>query len=505
MPKYIKTDKYQNNIFLTLSLDKQIMEGTFEHIIQYMVDNKIDMSAFEKKIKNDKTGRPAWDPKVMLKIILFSYSRGIISSREIELFCRENMVMAALAENSIPDFTVIADFISEMKEEIKGVFVNVLLVASEMNLLDNTAFALDGCKIKSNASKEYSGKFSDLEKKAAKIEERIKYLLDTHNENDKKMIIKPDEKIKETIAKLEKKAEKIKKFIRENRKKKGKRTEEIQSNITDNDSAKMKTSHGAIQGYNGQALVDDKHQVIVAAEVFGQGSDNDLLSPMIKEAKDNFKSIGKDENYMKGKMVIADTGYFSETNLAEAEKNELDAYIPDQLFRKRDLRFKDKNRFNPEKKKAKYTREDFVYEESKDIYICKNGKELRRQGKEYKIKNWTYKRYVAKQSECKTCEYRGDCLEKESTKRRVLMLQVRNGNRNICEEMMTKIDTPSGREIYSKRMQIVEPVFANIRIHKKLNCFTLRGKEKVNIQWLLFCIVHNLGKIMKYGQILQSV
>ena len=501
MPKYIKTDKYQNNIFLTLSLDKQIIEGTLEHTIQYLVDNKIDMEAFEKKIKNDKTGRPAWDPKVMLKIILFAYSKGFISSREIQTLCRENIVMTALAENSIPDFTVIADFISGMKNEITEVFLNILLTADELNLLGNTYFAIDGCKIKSNASKEYSGKFADLEKKTIKIKERIKYLLDIHSKNDKKETLKSDEQIEKTIKKLELKAEKIKKFILENEKKKGKRSDENQSNITDNESAKMKTSHGVLQGYNGQALVDKKTQIITAAEVFGQGTDSDLIEPMIKNANNNFKLIGKDDEYMKEKTLIADTGYFSESNLSEASKSGIDAYIPDQQFRKRDPRFKCKNRFNPKKKNPKFTKDDFIYDESKDVFICKNGNILNRQGKEYKIKNWTYKKYSAKTGDCSNCQHRNDCLEKKTTKKRTLMLQLKSENRNHCEEMMKKIDTPLGREIYSMRMQIVEPVFANIRTHKKLNRFTLRGKEKVNIQWLLFCIVHNLGKIAKYGKL----
>ena len=501
MPKYIKTDKYQNNIFLTLSLDKQIIEGTLEHTIQYLVDNKIDMEAFEKKIKNDKTGRPAWDPKVMLKIILFAYSKGFISSREIQTLCRENIVMTALAENSIPDFTVIADFISGMKNEITEVFLNILLTADELNLLGNTYFAIDGCKIKSNASKEYSGKFADLEKKAIKIKERIKYLLDIHNSNDKKETLKSDEQIKKTIAKLEQKAEKIKKFILDNGVKKAKRAGENQSNITDNESAKMKTSHGVVQGYNGQALVDEKTQIITAAEVFGQGTDSDLIEPMIKNANNNFKLIGKDDNYLKDKTLIADTAYYSEFNLRAVANAGVNAYIPDTQFRKRDPRFKDKKRFNPKNKKPKFTKEDFTYNKEQDIFICKNGKILKKEGHECKIKDWTYQKYVAKQAECSKCPIRNNCLEKNTTRRRTLMLQIKIDNRNHSAEMIKKIDTVLGREIYSMRMQIVEPVFANIRTHKKLNRFTLRTKEKVNIQWLLFCIVHNLGKIAKYGKL----
>jgi len=502
MPRYIKTDKLQDTILTIISLNKQIAEGTLEYAIQFIVDNKIDIKPFEKKIKNDKTGRPAWNPKVMLKIVLFAYSRGIISSRGIEKLCKETIIATALAENSIPDFTVIADFISGMKEEIKSVFINILLTADEMNLLGGTRFALDGCKLQSNASKEMSGKFADLEKKAKKIEDKINYLLDIHKINDKSETIKTDEQINLTIKKLEKKAEKIKKFIKENEIKKSKRSGENQSNITDNESAKMKSSHGIIQGYNGQAFVDDKCQIIAGAEVFGQGGDSGLIEPMIETVKSNFKELGKPDDCLRNKTLIADTAYYSEKNLASAYKEGLNAYIPDTQFRNRDPRFKTKNRHNPKKKNPKFTKMIlFIYDAQKDIFVCKNAKVLKREGKEYKIKDWTYKRYVAKQAECSLCPIRKDCLEKETTRRRSLMFQVKVEDRNYSADMIKKIDTVKGREIYSLRMQIVEPVFANMRYHKKMNRFTLRTREKVNIQWLLYCSVHNISKIARYGKI----
>jgi transposase len=216
MPKYIKTDKLQDNLFVPLKLSEQIIEGTLEHTIQFIVDNNIDITPFENKIKNDTTGRPAWNPRVLLKIILFAYSKGIITSREIQQLCEQNIVAMALSENSVPHFTVIADFISGMKDEITSVFVNILLVASEMNLLGNTTFAIDGCKMQSNASKELSGTFSDLEKKAKKIEEKIKYLIDTHKKNDKKNSVKKSKRIKKTIDKLKRKTVKINKFLSDN-------------------------------------------------------------------------------------------------------------------------------------------------------------------------------------------------------------------------------------------------------------------------------------------------
>jgi len=500
MPKYIKTDKLQDNVFIPLKLSDQIVEGTLEFTIQYIIDNKIDISPFDIKIKNDHTGRPAWNPRVLLKIILFAYSRGIITSRDIQKLCRENVIAMALSENSIPDFTVIANFISSMKDEITKVFINVLLVTEELSLLGNTTFALDGCKLQSNASKEYSGVFSDLEKKAVKIEEKIKYLLETHKVNDENVTEKTDEQLKKTIEKLNKKSEKIRKFISENEKKLGKRYRENQSNITDNESAKMKTGHGIIQGYNGQALVDDKHQIIVSAEAFGQGSDNDLLTPILNLALENYKELGKDDNFFEDKKVIADTGYFSENNLAYASEMKLDAYIPDQFFRKRDDRFKDKDRFNPDAEKT-FKRDDFRYDSSKDCIVCPNGNELVPSKQKKKVKNFTYKRYIGKKSFCSKCPDRTKCLRNEKVRYRIFQIAIDDEGREYTKEMIKKIDALEGRDIYSKRMGIVEPVFANIRTHKKMNRFTLRTKEKVNIQWLLFCIVHNISKIMRYGDI----
>lgn len=334
MAKFIKTDKIQDNVFVPFKLSEQIIEGTFEHTIQFMVKNKIDITPFIDKIKNDKTGRPAWNPKVLLKIILFAYSRGIISSRKISELCKHNVIAMALTENSTPDFTVIADFVSGMKDEITSVFINILLVIDELNLLGNTTFALDGCKLSGNASKEYSGTFSDLEKKAKKIKDKIDLLIEKHKLEDKSDIEEDsNEKKSDIVDKLQSKIDKINNFLSKNNEKIGKRYKENQSNITDNESAKMKTSHGTIQGYNGQALVDDKHQVIVAAEAFGQGSENDLLIPLIDKASENYNEIGRSDDFFEGKTIIADTGYFSEANLKKAKEEKLDAYIPDQNFR----------------------------------------------------------------------------------------------------------------------------------------------------------------------------
>jgi hypothetical protein len=109
------------------------------------------------------------------------------------------------------------------------------------------------------------------------------------------------------------------------------------------------------------------------------------------------------------------------------------------------------------------------------------------------------RKYASRQRDCKDCKLREECLRKKETKRRYLLIPLEKHERDFLKEMIKKIDIEEEREIYSERMKIVEPVFANIRIQKRLNYLTLRGKVKVNIQWLLYCIVHNIGKIGGYG------
>ncbi|MCK9170119.1 MAG: transposase, partial [Treponema sp.] len=262
MPRYIHSDKEQDNLFIPLKLSDRIVDGTLASTIQYMVDTKIDMSIFDQKLRNDMTGRPAYNPRVLLKLILFAYSNGINSSRRIHDFAEHNVQAMALCENEAPDFTVIADFISDMTEQIKAVFINILLVADEMNLLGNTVFALDGCKLPSNAGKEQSGTFDDLRKKQQKLKDKITTIINNNKTLDSKPLQKLPEAKQKAIDKLEKNIQKIDNFLSTNKPRIGKRNKESQSNITDNESCKMKTGHGVIQGYNGQAVVDEKHQFI---------------------------------------------------------------------------------------------------------------------------------------------------------------------------------------------------------------------------------------------------
>ncbi len=121
MPRF-KEYSYDQGKFIPIFFDKQILPGTFEYTLSYLIDHEIDVSVFDERFNNDETGAPAYDPALLLKIILYAYSRGIISSRKIAQCCRENIIFMALSAETQPHFTTIANFISSMDKEITELF-----------------------------------------------------------------------------------------------------------------------------------------------------------------------------------------------------------------------------------------------------------------------------------------------------------------------------------------------------------------------------------------------
>ncbi len=505
MAKYKHYD-YSQDVLIPVSLKDQLIPGTLEFAIHTLVESRMDTSIFEGRYSNDETGRLAYDPKILLKVILLGYARGLISSRKIEGACRENVTFMALCCGQCPDHSTISTFVSSMKDEILPLFRDVLLVCEEENLLGGTVFALDGCKLPSNASRRKSGKFSDLQRKKQNIEKKVERLLKEQEEADKKDDDddqgggRPSDRSnrQKQIERLQKQADRIEKFLKKNAPKIGKQGREIKSNITDNDSAMMGGSHGTIQGYNGQALVDSKHQVIVHGEVFGEAQDHHLIPPILDGAKQNMEAIGQSGDYFAGKTFTADSNYHDPTNLSKCDEEKLDAYIPDKRFRKRDPRFQGEQRQRG-RSENRFTLVDFKYDQGTDNYICPNAKALKLQVKKTEADGVFYRRYVADEDDCRGCELKARCIRGRNGKRRYLSIPVGRVPGNLTEAMAAKIDSEKGHKIYSQRIAIVEPVFANIRTHKGMNRFTLRGKVKVNTQWLMYCMIHNIGKIVNYG------
>jgi hypothetical protein len=188
----------------------------------------------------------------------------------------------------------------------------------------------------------------------------------------------------------------------------------------------------------------------------------------------------------------------------------VDAYIPDIQFRKRDPRFADQQRFQdgihgrqrPGPKPRLFSVSDFSFDPIKQVYLCPHGKALTCQARNQTNRFRTYDVYHARAQDCAACPLRSRCLSKPTTSRRYLSIPVDTQPPNLIDEMKAKIDTEQGKQIYARRLGIVEPVFANICVHKRMHRFTLRSKLKVDVQWRLFALVHNLGKIHTFGTLI---
>ena len=507
----LKDYSYDQTVMIPVNYKKQLQPGTFEYTLNKLINEEIDLSVFYENINNDETGAPAYDPAILLKIILFSYSRGITSSRTIERFCRENVVCIALAADTVPHFTTIASFIGREEKAIIDLFKKILSICYTQNLIGKNMFAIDGCKISSNCSKEWSGTKKELLKKAGKLEESIKYLVKKHREQDKSsfntsQIIKE----KESIKKLRKSVEMINDWLDDNEPKIGVQGKEIKSNIVDNESAKMSTSHGVIQGYNGIAAVDDKNQVIVYAEAFGDGTESTHLPEILKGINSNCKTSGISERIYDETIITADSGFHSEKNMEYIDKNDITAFVADNQFRKRDVRFNSaedhkKNKvenWKPNKGKNYFTTEDFNFNELTGKLICPAGFPMQVINKNCVRGHYKGKIYRGETINCSDCHLRSKCLRDPNTiSRQVSKMSYEppKGKESFTSKMKKRFDTVEGRSIYSKRMGTVEPVFGHMRGVLHLDHFTLRGKKKVNAQWLLYCLVHNIRKINNYG------
>lgn len=505
MAKY-KHYNYRQSKMLPVNFDEQILPGSFEHTLTYLVEHELDLTHFALRYKNDEGGAPAYDPAILLKIVLAAYARGVSSSRQIERLCRENIIFMALSADSQPHFTTIAHFISTMHEVITPLFTEVIAVCSKAGLIGHDMFAIDGCKLPSNASKEWSGTQADFERKYKKIDRAVRRMLQKHRDEDKAGQVNDHTRRaaeEKQIAKLREVSRKIKKHYKASTDKIGHRGQPINSNITDNDSAKMKTSHGVIQGYVGVSAVDRNHQIIISAQAFGEAQEHKLLQPLVNQIDDTLGGA-----YLAQARLTADAGFHNTDNIQYCQDRRIDAYLADKAFRKRDWRFNDYARHKTRARSGRaprFTASDFQYDAKTKTCICPAGKPLWLRTKRQVMGEHYYRMYQGYLKDCRVCSLQPQCMRKppkEHGRQVAIKLgQVRNGKPNILRNMQAKLDSDQGRFIYSQRIGTVEPVFGNITVNKRLRRFTLRGKHKVNAQWLMWCMVHNIEKIQKYGHV----
>lgn len=376
--------------FIALDLQRQLLPGSFEHALNHLLDHEIDLSALDARYRNDRTGATAYPPATLLKLVLFAYSQGVVSSRAIERLCREHAVFIALSGDSQPHFTTIAAFVRSLGDEIAKVFSQVLVICDRQGLIGREMFAIDGVKLPSHASKQRSGTRADFLRQADKLEAAAKTMLARHRaEDEAPREPDPDKKAKQRIERLQHDAAELRQWLADHpQDRRGPNGTIRQSNRTDPDSAKMATSKGVIQGYCGVAAVDARHQIIVDAQAHGTGSEQELLMPVV----DALAPLLGDST-----LITADAGYHSEANLKALAERRVDALIADTGMRQRDPRFADRahhtDKSDPlhDKRKpatdtpARYAASDFIVDADQTHATCPAGKTLYRNGKDCTI------------------------------------------------------------------------------------------------------------------------
>ncbi len=308
---------------------------------------------------------------------------------------------------------------------------------------------------------------------------------------------------------LHKEAARTREFLARNAQRKNRKGQELKTNVTDPQSAKMATSKGVIQGYAAQAAVDSSHQIIVAADVIGSGSEQAMLLPMIEQSK----PYREDHT-----LITADAGYHSDANIKQLKDNNIPALIADNQMRSRDERFAEQDKYKDkpdplsEKKATGQAKEikrfgpkDFKFNDD-NTATCPAGNVMTSSGSIQKLASGLhYQTYTAREVDCNACALSRQCLKgrlkpNDGRGRKVTrFLPKTKDPTHPSERMRQAIDSPKGRQLYSQRIGTVEPVFANIRHNKRLTRLNHRGRVKVNTQWNLYCMVHNIEKLAKNG------
>jgi len=418
-----------------------------EHLARFVLDvmDEVDLSRVYASYEKELRGYPPHEPKMMMALLIYGYATGVVSSRKIEQKTIEDVAFRVIAGNQSPDHTRISEFRRRHGEEFEDLFLQVLKLCRKAGLVRLGHVAIDGTKVKANASKHKAKSYERMKADEETLKQKVKVLVGQAEavdaEEDRKYGNRrgdelPDE-LKRATTRL-KKIQEAKKALEsearaaaEKEKKDdddeppnqlpshqvphdeaGMPTPKAQRNFTDPDSRIMKAGRDFVQGYNAQAAVDSECQIIVAQALTNQPADMRHLPAVVERIEENLKSSPD--------KVTADAGYYSERNTAWLEAKGIDAYIATGRMKHGD---------------------------SPPIV-------------------------------------RGRPPKGQSPK----------------ERMARKLATKKGKDVYRMRKAIVEPVFGQIKGARGIRSFLRRGLEAVKQEWALICCTHNLLKLFRAAQ-----
>ena len=463
------------------NIEDEIPKGDICRVIDEVIES-IDLDSIESKFKEE--GNPAYHPKMMLKIILYSYLKGIYGSRKITRELESNIFYWYLSGKQKPDFRTICLFRSRHADELKEVFREIVRLCLNLGIAKMLTATIDGTKIKANASKEKLRSREWIEERIKEeskaMEEALEKARQIDDEEDKKYgMDKRGDELPEELRDPLKRQEKLRKLREEMLKEK----KEI-INETDNDARLMRAGGEFLLGYNCQTVADAGSQVILAANVCTEGHDQHQLKENLEEVKAAYDD--------KPQVLLADAGYSCGENIRYLKEENIYGLIPDKSIKNIKMEL---NKTLPTDKRFK--KDQFKYDKDKDVYICPEGKELSKTGRAPEIfirKNGAIA--TAARYQCYACQ---DCRAKMVCCNGKSARSIRRyGDEVLRQEMAKRIRSKEGSILYKQRFRVAEQIFGNIKHNMGFRRFNLRGLIKTRGEFFLITMVHNLAKIHNY-------
>jgi transposase len=410
-----------------------------------------------------KVGNSAYDPKAMLKILVYGYSYGWRSSRKLERALHHNLSFIWLTGGLKPDHKTIAKFRRDNRAALKKVLKQCVRLCIDLQLIEGNTLFIDGSKIRANASINHAWTEEKCRKVLERTDKRIEDILKECEQADNSESgthIRLSEELKDKRA-LKEKVQAIVEKIKEE--------ERTQLNAVDEDCVKVRGRQGTHAGYNAQIAVDEKHGLIVNSDVVNESNDTKQFSEQVRQANE---VLGR-----KCKTACADAGYANTGNLKEAVEEDIEVIVPNQkqaLHKHED---------------ALFGKDKFIYDKENNQYLCPEGKVLKYS--HYSETKGHYLYRIKGPSNCIQCKHYGKCTD--NTRGRSI---IRLKDEHVKEELEALYTSDKGQAIYKKRKEKVELPFGHIKGNLKAGAFLLRGLKGVNAEMAILSTCFNISRML---------
>jgi transposase len=454
-------DRSQKTLF-PQSIDEYIPKDSPVRAYDAFVD-ALDFDQLGIKVEPNKVGCPQYDPKIMLKLLVYGYSYGIRSSRKLEREAHYNLSFIWLTGGVKPDHKTIAEFRRNNKAALTKVLKQCARLCIDLGLIEGNTLFIDGSNIRANASIGNSWTKERCFNRLEKIDSRISEILceceqADHNEcNDPSMVnMKKELSDNKTLrAKVIDILDKLK-------------SEDKNSiNATDCDCVKIHSRQGSHAGYNAQTVVDEKHGLIVSSDVVKENFDNRQFAKQVNNAND---TLGK-----KAKAACADAGYSDMNELEKIDNQGIKVVVPSI-------------RQASEKMPGEFDVSKFEYDRARDCFICPAGKVLEYRNTEVKKRRKVYR---VKKSICQACQHFGVCTSSGHGRKVTRMLK-----EDLRQKLERQYEQPDSQEIYKLRKQKSELPFGHIKHNLKVGGFLLRGLAGVKAEMSILSSCFNIVRMI---------